>query len=213
MLKYMKKYGDIVMIIVLDADGVLLDYNKKLAHVCEKALNIQLGVLKYFHHFSNAVNFQMTPVQSEKVFTLFDIEGWNSMPAIEGSVEACKAIAALGHSLVCVSSMPDKFVQARKHNLINLGIPINHVLGTGRDDSQTNPKSGYLKSINPDIFVDDQIRNFHGIPDSICKVWIDHGYTDCPNVGMDKSQVDFTFKSLRDFSFEFVKNSRQFNKI
>lgn len=198
------------MIIVLDADGVLFDYNQKMADVCEKALGINLGKLKHCHHFYNASNFNMTKLQGEKVFSLFDIEGWKSMPAIDGSVEACKAMSEAGHQLVCLSSMPAQFVSHRQHNLTSLGFPIEKVIGSGRDNSRTNPKASHLKEINPDIFVDDQLRNFQDIPKHICKVWIDNGYLDCPNFGMDKSQADFTFSSLRDFSFAFIENPQRF---
>lgn len=201
------------MIIVLDADGVLLDYNQKMADICEKALGIKLGKMKHFHHFTNAANFKMTKLQAKEVFALFDIQGWNSMPAIEGSVEACKALHQAGHQLVCLSSMPERFIKDRQANLLNLGMPVEKVIGSGRDDSETNPKAAHLQEIRPDIFVDDQLRNFQNIPSNICKVWIDHRYSDCPNLGMDRSIADFRFLSLHEFSLEFFNNPHQFKKI
>lgn len=200
------------MKIVLDADGVLLDYNEKMARVYEKALGKTLCVVKESHHFTTMYGVVFTPEDKKIVFALFDTEGWTNMPAIKGSVKATQALHDAGHELVCLSSMPAQFVEARTSNFKSLGIPLEKVIGSGRDDQKTNPKAVHLIELQPDIFVDDQLRNFKDVPDSICKVWIDNKYHDSPDVGLDTSLADFKFHSLSEFAQVVLENPSIFKK-
>ena len=200
------------MKIVLDADGVLLDYNERMARIYEKALGRTLSVVKESHHFTTMYGVTFTPEDKKAVFALFDTEGWTNMPAIKGSVEATQALHNAGHELVCLSSMPAQFVEARTSNFKTLGIPLERVIGSGRDDQDTNPKAAHLIELQPDIFVDDQLRNFKDVPDSICKVWIDNKYHDSPDVGLDTSVADFRFHSLKEFSEAVIENPSLFTK-
>lgn len=200
------------MKIVLDADGVLLDYNAQMAKIYQKTLNRQLKFIKHSHHFKNMYGVEFLPEEKKAIYKLFDTEGWNSMPAIDGAVEATQALHKAGHTLICLSSMPEQFVEARSENFKSLGIPFERVIGSGRDESDMNPKSYHITSLQPDIFVDDQLRNFKDVPDSICKVWIDNGFHDSPDIGLDSSIADFKFNSIKDFSIAVIQNCYTFIK-
>lgn len=200
------------MKIVLDADGVLLNYNQRMAQVYEMALGKSLSIVKESHHFTNMYGVNMTKEERSAVFALFDTHGWSSMPAIEGAIEATQALHNAGCELLCLSSMPPKFVQARAQNLKNLGIPVKEVIGSGRDDRDVNPKAAHLITIQPDIFVDDQLRNFKNVPDTICKIWIDNQYHDSPDIGLNEDLAHFKFNTLIDFTRAFLDNPSVFTR-
>jgi phosphoglycolate phosphatase-like HAD superfamily hydrolase len=200
------------MKIVLDADGVLLDYNKQMAKMYELTFGVILKEVEKAHHFSRAYGVVLTKEDLAKIYTHFDVKGWATMPAVEGSVQATQLMHSEGHDLSCLSSMPSRFVEARRENFVFLNMPIDHVIGSGRDEKTAiNPKAQHLIELNPDIFVDDQLRNFDDVPDSICRVLIDNGFSDSPNVGKENT-ADFTFKSLLEFSQALSANPAMFNK-
>lgn len=202
------------MKIVLDADGVLLDYNARMAQVSQTALDIKLKKIKNAHHFYNCYGVSFSKEQWSKVYSLFDQEGWNKMPEIQGATQAVKKLKEQGHELICVSSMPSKFINDRKKNFIYLGMPINTVIGCDRDEEKNgfNPKAKYLNELKPDIFIDDQLRNFKDIDEKICKIWINNNFDDCPNVNEDRALCDFSFNSLIEFVNMFTVDPNKFNK-
>lgn len=195
------------MLIALDVDGVLLDYNTQFARLVERALDRPLRLIDpEAHHFANAYGITLSREDKQKVYALFDQEGWLTMPPMAQAVDAAQRLHADGHRLFCVSSMPPRFAEHRAQNLVNLGIPIDGVIGSDRDEAREghNPKAEHLIALAPDVFVDDQLRNFLDLPASICKVWIDRGTHDSPNNGMDPSLADHRFPSLFAFVEAFV---------
>lgn len=200
------------MKIILDADGVLLDYNQQMAKMYELAFGQSIQEIEKAHHFTKAYGVQLTKEDLAQIYVHFDVKGWSTMPAIKGAVEATQLMHKEGHELSCLSSMPSRFVDARRENFVFLNMPIDHVIGSGRDEKTgINPKAQHLIELNPDIFVDDQLRNFDDVPHHICKVLIDNGFSDSPNVGRENI-ADFTFTSLLEFSKALSQNPEMFNK-
>lgn len=201
------------MLIVLDADGVLVDYNEQMAKIAGKILKKTLNKVAHAHHFKNAYDVSFTKEEKNMVYKLFETEGWSAMPPVPGAVEGTQQLKSLGHTLVCLSSMPNRFVPDRLHNLQSHGMPIDKVIGSGRDNKSPhiNPKAEHLRALNPQIFVDDQLRNFQDIPDTICRVWINNNFQDCPNQGVDRGLADFTFSSLQDFAQALAANPQAFS--
>ena len=183
-----------------------------MARIYEQALSKKLNLVKKSHHFKNMYGVEFTPEEKKAIYALFDKEGWTSMPALEGAVEATQALHDAGHTLICLSSMPSQFVKDRASNFKSLNIPLQEVIGSGRDDSDINPKATHILQIQPDIFVDDQLRNFKDVPHSVCKIWIDNQFHDSPDIGLDSSIADFKFSSLKEFSISLLNNPVLFSK-
>lgn len=200
------------MKIILDADGVLLDYNEQMAKICELVYGRKFPKVAHAHHFKNAYGLELTKDELKRVYAYFDVQGWTSMPALPKTIEATQLLHSMGHQLVCLSSMPPRFVEDRKNNFKLLGMPIDEVIGSDRDEklSHINPKAQHLIELAPDIFVDDQLRNFQDVPEKICKIWINNGFKDCPNVGMDRSMADHCYSNLYDFALDLNMNPKKF---
>jgi hypothetical protein len=200
-------------LIAPDGDGVLLDYNERYAAIFSATLGLPLAKAPgLYHRFSHAYNALATPEQTQSVRAAFAVDGWRTMPPIEGAVEGSLLLAEAGARQVCVTSMPARFSDDRLRNLLDLGMPFEGVVATNRDPSTPNPKAAPLAVLMPDVFADDQLRNFIGLDERICRVHIDPGYLDPdhPDRGLDPSLAHFRFASYRDFAKAFCADPAPF---
>lgn len=192
-------------VVVLDCDGVLLNYNAAYPGVWKKAFNEPLPQINPHAYHAAAEYGAVFASQShkERFYAAFDAEAWSTMPALPGALEACKILVEKGLHLVCVSSMPPEFANARQKNLYDLGFPIDTVIATGRVEGR-NPKLEVLREIAPVAFADDLADNFYGIDWPMHKALIDYGQDDSPNRNLDLAIADTHHASLLDFAKIFV---------
>lgn len=185
--------------IALDADGVLLDYNRAWGALWQEAHGRPLECMEPRAYHATTYWGAEDPDQSHPFWSLFDQKGWRNMPAMPGAVEACRRLAAAGHRLVCVTSMPGHHQQTRLANLQDLGFPIDEVIATGSGVPGRNPKREAIEALAPDWFVDDELRKLRGLDQVKC-VLIDPGHPDSPNEGQDDSFIQFRVPTLLDFA-------------
>ena len=152
-------------IIALDADGVLLDYNKAAARTWEIAFG-HAPVVKDpgAYHFRNVYDMDLSDDKKYSTFYgIFEKTAWSSMPAMPQAVEGCQMLHDMGYDLHVVSSMPVAFADYRVENFRALGMPIASVTATGRIEGGGNPKRAKLLALQPVAFVDDLLSNFDGV--------------------------------------------------
>lgn len=205
--------GKIRLKVGFDVDGVLLNYNTQMALMIKKALGLELALVDdRAHHFKAAYGYELSGRDRDRVYAVFDKEGWKSMPAEPGAVEATQLVAGQGHELIAISSMPKRFEACRLENLRALEMPIEKVVGSGRETGDENPKAEHIEREGVDVFADDQLRNLRGLPDTVFKVWIDTGRNDGPNVGEDASVADAIFPSALSFARALAAHPERFVK-
>lgn len=188
-------------IVVLDADGVVLDYNKAVPRVFRKAFGRALPVVRTdAYHAHNVYNLALTKGTSEHVhfYANFVAEDWATMPALEGAVAACHALHAAGFQLICVTSMPPEFAEARERNFRALGLPIEQVVAVGRH-GEGNPKLATIERLAPVAFVDDLASNFAGVGPGVHKALVEYGHFDSPNLALDPTLSNSQHGSLAQF--------------
>lgn len=192
-------------LLVFDADGVLFKYNDSYPHVWREAFGQELLKVAnncYHAHNEYGVEFE-SPAQKAKFFDTFDARFWSTMTPLPGAVEATRMLSAAGFRLICVSSMPQAFEDARLENFRALGMPIERVYATGRTTEVAgNPKLEILLQLKPDGFADDLLKNFEGVPESIHRAFIDYGNADSPNIGLGN---EFPFDSKHSSALEFAR--------
>lgn len=195
-------------IVLIDCDGVLLDYNKAFAECYAKAYSVDLKVV--FPRAYTAVKeygIDMTKHNSyDDIYRDIEhLQMWRNMPALSGSVEAINRLVNKGYDVRCLTSMPPKYELDRLHNLQKLGFKIDKVYAVDRKIAKSqgidNPKLEIIKSTNAIAFIDDLMKNFtecEGVQTEL--YWLDnqHPLEDNPNTGYDTSHVKRVI-SLHEF--------------
>ena len=188
-------------LIALDADGVLLDYHLAYASVWERVFGErprERDPLAYWPTDRWAVE----QLEGEPLLRLragMDELFWSTVPAIDSALDACLALHAAGHQLVCVSALPSQFADARLRNLKDLGFPIDSVIATGRAEGVDNPKAEVVSRLQPQAFVDDYLPFLTGLPPQTHAALVLRQPNGSPNVGPGLQAVHSQHADLADF--------------
>lgn len=188
--------------IVLDADGVLLDYNRAYAQVWAQ-------VFGNFPHEKNPNAYwaldrwDVDRLEGESLTRFrnaFDESFWGNIPAVEGSQAACKALNQAGYDLICVTALPAKFQQARQQNLIQLGFPIDIVHTVDHAEGDVSPKAALINALQPVAFVDDFLPYLVGINRDTHSALILRETDQSPNAGLLLSHASSQHTNLDAFA-------------
>ena len=195
--------------IALDADGVLLDYNKAAAHVWEKAFGFKPTVRDPgAYHFRNVYDMDLSNKTMHATFySVFEQTAWTNMSAMPFATEGCQMLHEMGYDLHVVSSMPAAFEHHRIENLRNLGMPIASVTATGGHQGDANPKRATLLKLQPIAFVDDLLSNFRGVHQAMHCALLHSDSTDSPNHEQDQRMKASAHRNLLDFSHYWSTHS------
>ena len=189
-------------LIALDADGVLLDYNLAYARAWEKAFGAYPRE-KDPNAYWAMDRWDVHRVEGEELMRFrssFDENFWTHLPALPGAIEACHALKAAGHDLVCVTALPPRFGAARAENLKRLGFPVDDVIAVDNHDGPVSPKAPMLHHLNPVAFVDDFLPYLKGVNPSIHLALISRETNGTPNQGEDMGLAASHHQNLREFS-------------
>lgn len=192
--------------IALDCDGVLLNYNVAWKDAFLRAFNVDLPHVQDSYHAHNQYGVAVGDVhyykdnaayQREMLFKAFTDDGFETMPALEGALEANLALVDAGYECIVVTAVPEYTRLKRIKNLADLGFKISDVICTYPRKAET------LTAMMPVAFVDDQRMNFHGVPPEIQRILIHKDVHDSPN--HNNVRVDKTYTCLYDFVKEFLQ--------
>lgn len=188
------------LLIAIDGDGVLLDYNRTFGALWERHFGVTLIAAepRAYH----ATTFWGVPrlAKDHGFWNRFDEEGWRHMPAMPGALRACIRLKEAGCRLVCVTSMPTHQQANRLANLQDLGFPIEAVVATGGSGNKTeNPKKAAIEALAPDWFVDDELRKLRGLVGVRCAL-IDPDHPDSPNRDQEAEFLSLRVASLAEFA-------------
>ena len=172
-------------LIVLDADGVMIDYHAGYASAWERAFGEKLTVRDpEGHHPMHYWNVpQLSEVGQAHLATKgFTEEAWSTMPALPGAVDACQQLQRMGFRLACVTALSPRWRAARSANLTALGFSMEEVYAVGHSSDTAapgtprpvgNPKLDVLTQLAPALFVDDHLPYFQCLPAGIWRALID----------------------------------------
>jgi hypothetical protein len=150
--------------IVLDCDGVLLDYSEAYKRVYEQHFSETLSIINPLaFHSEEYYGISFTDERRLDFEAAFNRLGWCSMQALPGAIEATHLLKKAGYSIHIVTSIPMEARLSREQNLRNLGFMIDEVITTGQKIGSANPKRDFIHDIHPDFFVDDMMANFQDI--------------------------------------------------
>lgn len=188
-------------VIALDADGVLLDFHLAYAGAWQCTFGdypAERDAQAYWPMDRWDVP-RLGFLRKRRFKAAFDEQFWSSVPPIDGALEACQRLHDAGFALVCVSALEERFEAARRHNLRELGFPIERVIATGHRETRRSPKADAIEAVGAKVFVDDYLPYFRGIPDGVHAALILRAPNGTPNVGIDLAWVHSQHQDLPAF--------------
>jgi hypothetical protein len=129
----------------------------------------------------------------------FDEPFWQSVPAIDGAIEASHRLVEAGFDLVCVSALELRYEAARLYNLRQLGFPIERVIATGNEAGPRSPKADAIEQLQPVAFVDDYLPYMRGVPAHVHTALVLRAPNGSPNAGPDLALVKSVHQDLAQF--------------
>jgi phosphoglycolate phosphatase-like HAD superfamily hydrolase len=190
-------------ILALDADGVLVDLHIGYARAWRQAFGVALAERDPLAYWP-ADRWDVELVDAERRAQLraqFERpEMWESLPAIDGALDACHRLHDAGYELVCVTALEARFQAARLRNLKALGFPIRRVVATGHADGERSPKADAIEALRPVAFVDDYIAYMRGVPAYVHTALVLRAPNGSPNVGDELSLARSVHQDLADFA-------------
>jgi phosphoglycolate phosphatase-like HAD superfamily hydrolase len=189
-------------LIVLDADGVLLDYNLAYASAWERAFG-NYPQLKNHNAYWAKDRWAVEQLEGDSLSTfrnVFDETFWSTIPAIKGTLDACHSLSQAGYELICVTALPEKFQSARLQNLVQLGFPIETVLTVDHSECAVSPKAEIINSLKPVVFVDDYLPYMSGVNIDVHRTLITREPEMSPNEGPLLDGISSVHTNLEDFA-------------
>lgn len=193
-------------LIALDADGVLLDFNRGYANAWQRAFGaapLERDPDAYWPMDRWHVE-RLDESRRAHFRRHFDVAFWSSVPPIDGAVEACHRLVGGGFDLVCVSALDSEFENARLRNLRDSGFPIERVIATGNAAGDRSPKAEAVEALGPVAFVDDYLPYLRGMPKQVHAALIVRGPNGSPNTGDDMVLAHSVHLDLREFATHWL---------
>ena len=195
--------------VLLDGDGVLIDYHEGYARAWEQAFGVRPKVrdpLGYHpRHYWDVPDLDET-ARAHLHDNGFTEEVWATMPAMPGAVEACEILQAAGFRLSCLTALRPSMQSARAANLRSLGFQMDEVIAVG-PASEFNPKREELWKRQPGAFVDDLLPFLQGLPTGTWRALIQGRPNKSPNIDTQMEQPDSRHPDLLSFAKMWVARS------
>ena len=159
-------------VIVSDVDGVLLDFDRSFAAVCESTLG--RPVPKASSAYSLALRYNLTLAEANRVWSAMDDhpEGWANLRLMPGAPEAIGRLQQQGFSIRLVTGIEPKLSRIRLANLLAHGIEVDAIDCVGGGSAS---KREPLLRHAPLMFFDDRLHLLHECDFVPHRVWLDHG--------------------------------------
>lgn len=156
--------------IVLDVDGVLLDFDGGILTLGQRVLGRPL--VPQTRHFPLGQRYGLTREDDRRVWDALADGGFRHLPLLPGADEAVRRLRAAGMTLHLVTGIDPSHASDRLANLRDHGIEVDSIDCVGFGLSR---KDAVIARHAPVAFVDDRLNHLHDVPFVPHRVWIDHG--------------------------------------
>lgn len=160
-------------LVVMDVDGVVLDFYKGAARVLEEMLGRPM--VKVDPRPATKYRYGLTDEEYQRMRVVMRTHehGWGNLPTLPGAVEGIHRLIKSGKTVAFLSSCGQSLFDLRRENLDRLGL--SHCALMCVEDADKNAKGVVLEKIRPGVFMDDHMKM---LAQATCvpeRVWIDHG--------------------------------------
>lgn len=156
--------------IVLDVDGVLLDFDAGMRTLGQRVLGRPLVPIT--RHFPLGQRYGLTQEEDRQMWGALVQDGFRHLPMLPGADEAVRRLQDAGMAIHLVTGIAPTLASARLANLRDHGITVDGIVCVGHGLSR---KDDALAQLAPIAFVDDRLNHLADAPFVPHRVWIDHG--------------------------------------
>lgn len=193
--------------VVLDVDGVVLDFYKGAARVLEEMLGRPM--IKVDNRPATKYRYGLTDKQYQdmRVVMRSHPHGWRNLPVLAGAVEAIEKMQSAGYKVSFLSSCGQSLFDLRRENLDALGLYDCELICV--EDADKNAKGVVLSRLQPVAFVDDHMKMLAQATMVKERVWIDHGCSlelDPDGVPLVERHSVIRVPSLANWTHQFLSS-------
>lgn len=182
--------------IVLDTDGVILDFAKHYISFAEKLLGKKLNHNNSKYPLKDLL--QVSDKEADYVWDQFNkTNQWEKIPPLPNIEKAIEIIKHYGLEVYIVTSIDKEHQFSRQRNLHSIGLMPKEIICVGANHGHKNK---IITEINPIAFVDDRLDHLHRSQDIEHLVWIDQKQEQIIEFSSYHAKVD----SLYEWTLNFL---------
>lgn len=182
--------------IVLDTDGVILDFGKHYVNFAEKILGRKLNHNNSKYPLKDLL--QVSDKEAQYVWEMFNkTNQWEKIPALPEIEKAIEIIKHFNLEVYVVTSIDKEHQLARERNLNSIGLFPKEIICVG---SNHGHKNKIITEIKPIAFADDRLDHLHRSQDVEHLVWIDQKQEQIIEFNNYHAKVD----SLYEWTLKFL---------
>lgn len=181
--------------IVLDTDGVILDFGTNYIRFAEKILGRKLNhdITKY----PLKDLLQTSEKEADYVWACFNkLNEWEKIPALPNIDKAIEIINEYKLEVYIVTSIDKEHQKSRERNLNNIGLFPKEIICVGANHGH---KDKVITEINPIAFADDRLDHLHRSQNIEHLVWIDQKQDQIIDFNNYHAKVDSLYQWTLDF--------------
>lgn len=178
-------------LILLNSEGVLLDYSKGFGEIYQKIFQKKLNVI---NPYATNINDYYDLIwkdenQKKNFYQQFNDFGGDDLPEVEGAAKAVSLLKKKNYKIIALSHIPGELQEAKHRNLIQKKINVDATIAT-----VDSPREKLIEILKPNYYIDTLPLNFKS--SDIKNILIDTS----DNAQVNHKYVFKTFKSLEAFA-------------
>lgn len=181
--------------IVLDTDGVILNFAENYINFAEKLLGKKLN-----HNLSKYPLdqlLQVSPKEANYVWEMFNSTNqWEKIPPLKDVEKAIEIITEYKLEIYIVTSIDNNYQDSRKKNLNSIGLFPKEIICVGANHGHKNK---VITDIDPIVFADDRLDHLHRSQDIEHLVFIDQGQEQIIKFNDYHAKVESLYQWTTDF--------------
>lgn len=181
--------------IVLDTDGVILDFSSNYLNFAEKVLGKKLTPNSSKYTLKDFLGISEKEIKH--VEYLFNkLNEWERIAPFPDTHKAIEIINEYKLEVYIVTSIDKEHKKAREKNLNNIGLFPKEIICVG---SNHGHKNKVITEIQPVAFVDDRLDHLHRSKDVEHLVWVDQKQEQIVDFDSYHAKVDSLYQWTLDF--------------
>lgn len=200
--------------IVLDVDGVCLDFDAGFSVVAESVLGRKLSNNK--EEYDLCKKYGITKEEHDFVWKEMEnhYSGWTGLPLMKDADVAFKFFKDNGFKIHLVTGIEECISGLRLQNLRNHNMIADSITCVGHG---TASKMNYIKELNPVLFVDDRLQHINEASFVKNRVWVDLSRD---QFGLKKDDATIRVNSMNEWVEQYgqafledLKNSKKLHVV